>query len=258
VLPATAAADLSDLRRYCRLRRDDRAVGVLTASLVRQVVTAAGAHCKREKSPKHPILISHIDKFLRSDAIPGRDAAQQRDGAMLLVGLLFGFRRAELVKLTFGDATWVERALRLRVVSDKTNASTLGVHHARYVSSAHTLLDEFWPAYAERFLEGARASDPLFPKLDVHGLPTTAPLAAASVTAAVKRAAGPGFSAHSLRVGCASELFRAGVPLATIKEIGRWRSDAALLYVIPAADMMSAAGRSMGTPKVSPWVACAA
>ena len=39
------------------------------------------------------------------------------------------------------------------------------------------------------------------------------------------------YKAHSYRHGAASQAAAAGIPLATIKEWGRWRSDAALLYL---------------------------
>lgn len=38
------------------------------------------------------------------------------------------------------------------------------------------------------------------------------------------------FSGHSMRAGGATDLFRQGVPYATVKKFGRWKSDAALLY----------------------------
>ena len=38
------------------------------------------------------------------------------------------------------------------------------------------------------------------------------------------------FSGHSMRAGGATDLFMQGVPYATVKKFGRWKSDAALLY----------------------------
>jgi integrase len=259
VQPITAAGDLSLLRRYSRVRGDVVALAVLKDDLVSRVSTVACACSRRDKSPKAPVLMADLERFLLRPSAPGRDAADARDGAMLLVGLLFGLRRAELVRLTVADASYGLSVLKLTVRQDKTNQSLLGSHHARSVSSSHRLLDRVWPAYAARFLAAANLpTAPLFPRLDRLGRATSAALAPSSVSAAVKRAIGPQFSAHSLRVGCASELFRAGVPLPLIKEIGRWRSDAALLYVIPSADQMAHAGRKMGAPALGPWRLCPA
>jgi integrase len=250
VLPVTARGDLSLLRRYARTIGDTVALAALKDDLVSRLVAATGANVQRDKSPKRPVLVADLEKFIRRAPARGRDRAKRRDEVLLLVGLLFGLRRSELIRLTLADVKWDGSSLRLRIVTDKTNQSILGVHHARFVSSGHALLDELWPLYMEDFLSLSKPEDVLFCRLDRDGKQTTCPLALSSVSTAVKSAVGPGFSAHSLRVGCATELFRAGVPVAVIKEIGRWRSDAALLYIIPDAERMVEAGRSIGIPKV--------
>jgi integrase len=258
VLPSTAAGDLTLLRRYAKMGRDFGALTVLKDDDVRRLVAVAGANCSREKSAKGAIMLDDVEAFVNTVPVAGRDAAKKRDEVLLLVGLLFGLRRSELVSLTVADATWSKARLRLRIRKDKTNATALGTQHHRFVTSAHALLDRLWPAYIASVLDVMQPGDPLFPRLSAEGFPTSAPLSPSSVSSAVKRAMGPSFSAHSLRVGCATELFRAGVPLSLIKEIGRWASDTALLYVIPDADRMANAGRRMGTPSVGPWTAAVA
>jgi integrase len=259
VLPSTASGDLSLLRRYAKMRGDSSALTVLTDDQLRLLVSAAGANCQRDKSAKNPVMMSNIETFVNVVPLAGRDAAHARDSVLLVVGILFGLRRSELVSLKVSDAVWAKKKLRLRIRRDKTNASALGTQHHRFVTSAHRLLDRLWPAYVSSVLSAMEPDDPLFPRLAADGSPTSAPLAPSSVSAAVRRAVGPGFSAHSLRVGCATELFRAGVPLALIKEIGRWASDTALLYVIPDADRMADAGRLMGPPPVvGPWTTAVA
>jgi hypothetical protein len=50
------------------------------------------------------------------------------------------------------------------------------------------------------------------------------------------------YSAHSLRAGGATDLFAAQVPYPTIKRMGRWTSDAAMMYYRADDDLWSAVG----------------
>jgi integrase len=50
------------------------------------------------------------------------------------------------------------------------------------------------------------------------------------------------FSGHSLRAGGATDLFAAQVPYPTIKKMGRWVSDAAMLYYRSDEDVWAAVG----------------
>jgi integrase len=48
------------------------------------------------------------------------------------------------------------------------------------------------------------------------------------------------FRSHSLRHGGASAYAAAGVPLHVIKEFGRWKSDAYMVYVTLSVDVLDA------------------
>jgi hypothetical protein len=52
---------------------------------------------------------------------------------------------------------------------------------------------------------------------------------------------------HSLRVGCATEAWAAGVPLSQIQALGRWHSTAALLYIVGTLDETAAATEKLGS-----------
>jgi hypothetical protein len=55
------------------------------------------------------------------------------------------------------------------------------------------------------------------------------------------------YSAHSLRAGGATDLFVAQVPYPVIKKMGRWVSDAAMLYYRCDADVWAAVGSAFGS-----------
>src|SRR5262249_1394471 len=57
----------------------------------------------------------------------------------------------------------------------------------------------------------------------------------------------PGVTAHSLRVGLATEAHAAGCSLDTIRALGRWKSNAALIYIIGALDEQFEASRRVGS-----------
>jgi hypothetical protein len=54
------------------------------------------------------------------------------------------------------------------------------------------------------------------------------------------------FSGHSLRAGGATDLFVARVPYFLIKKMGRWKSDAAMLYYRCEADVTDAVAAAFG------------
>jgi integrase len=54
------------------------------------------------------------------------------------------------------------------------------------------------------------------------------------------------FSGHSLRAGGATDLFVARVPYFLIKKMGRWESDAAMLYYRCEADVTDAVAAAFG------------
>jgi integrase len=245
VLAATAAGDISLLRRFCRIRRD-------TASLARFDTAQADVSSlarllggpKREKSAKHPVLLADVATFLGLPAKAGRTSAKRRNGFLLALGLLFGLRRSEMVSLHVADIQVAGNRITLRVLRDKTNQSLLGQHAARTVTTEHAILGRSWLAF--RSLVDSNRDSPLFQPFDTQGRPTGRPMAANSINGVVREAIGAHVSPHSLRVGCATELAANGVAVATIMLIGRWRTEAALRYVLPDALATCAATRGLG------------
>ena len=220
--------------------------------VVTGVVRSLTAHTKPYKTNKMPILVCHLramvesrSSLLRRDGTPMSRFLFLRNASLLVIGLLVGLRRRELVALTVGDAIPTKRAEglepRIRVRRDKVNQNIIQAQAARTVVVSHGLLDSVFLEYVG-CLHDRDAEAPLFPN-------AAGGFMAPSTVATIVREMLPsvvGVSPHSLRVGCATELFASGVPLATIMEIGRWSTLAAMHYVLPSADVTVAATRSMG------------
>jgi integrase len=206
------------------------------------------AGVKRSKTTKAPILIHHLRTLWTSGL---RTIGFIRDVTMLLVARLAGLRRREIVALTVGDVMWNGSELRVTVRRDKVNFNLIGAECPRTVVVAHELLDAVWPLFTQHFLQqGTPPDTPLFRHM-VGVTITTGGLAPDTVRTIIReRLPGLPVSPHSLRVGCATELHAAGVPIDQIMEIGRWSSLAALIYVLPSADAMARATRSMGNGAV--------
>ena len=252
VLPKTAAADLTALRRRARLMKDPM-IDALTDEDVLRLGTVLGANVKRSKTEKAPILIHHLQELwdrVRSSLTLGLI----RNVLLLVVGLVAGLRRRELAALTIADCVWSQQRseLTIRIRRDKTNQVITDAQHPRVVCVAHDLLTAVWVAWAGTALgkRGTPTDLPLFPRL--AGNVVTQDFLAPGTVNTIVRELLPGLpvSPHSLRVGFATELHAAGVPLQTILEIGRWSSLAGLLYVLPSADRTTAATRKMGDGSV--------
>ena len=252
VLPRTAAGDIGLLRRRARLMKDAAFLAVLTDEDVLRLGTVLGANVKRAKTSKAPILLTHLETLWRDAAV--RTAGFVRDVFLLTLGLIVGARRRELVALRLCDlefsAARDDFVVRI-IVRDKTNVTILDAQHPRVLCVAHALLSEVWAAFRPTFVDGRAPAQPLFPRM-VGVTVTSQHLAPDTVNTIVReRLPGLPVSPHSLRVGFATELHAAGVPLQLILELGRWSSLAGLLYVLPSADSMTAATRSIGTGVVS-------
>ncbi len=168
-----------------------------------------------------------------------------RDAAGLVVGCFLACRRAELVRLNVADVTagpaevvfrfWVEKA-RQPVVA--------GPLEARRVVWAHPLLVAAMKKHRRKF--GVARLAPAHPLFCSLGTRRAGRLRSAWVSRVVRSAA-PGATTHWLRVGFATEASAAGCSVAKIRAVGRWTSDAAVLYISGSADAQAAASRRVGS-----------
>lgn len=251
VLPRTAAHDLTLLRRRARLMKDRDLLEALIDEDVLRLGSVLGTSIRKTKSSKAPILIHHLrDRWAQRPASP--TLGFLRNMSLLVLGVVAGLRRRELAALRRSDAVWDQRQdeLTVAVRRDKTNQVITDAQEPRVIAVAHALLTEVLTTYFTRI--GAQPTTaPLFPVI-AGTRPTDRSLEPSTINTIVREVL-PGLpvSPHSLRVGFATELHAAGVPLQVILELGRWSSLAGLLYVLPSADQMTAATRSMGSGAVS-------
>ena len=212
VQPKTAAADLTALRRRARLMKDPM-LDAFTDEDVLRLAGVLGANVKSSKTNKAPILVHHVQgAWDRRHANPTLGFI--RNILLLVIGLIAGLRRRELVALTVGDCIWSpERTeLTIRVRRDKTNQTITDAQHPRVICVAHDLLTAVWGAWSSTAL-GSRSPDaPMFPRI-AGTVVTNESLACGTVNTIVREML-PGLpvSPHSLRVGFATELHAAGVP----------------------------------------------
>lgn len=251
VAPSTAASDVTALRRRARLAGDSSFLAILCDEAVVRLCALLTANTKKKKSTKAPILLRHLrELWVRIGKGTSCTLGRLRNAALLVVGLLAGMRRREIVALRLGDASWdaARRELTIAVRRDKTNTNIVAAQSPRSVVVAHALLDEVWPVFATRFrLSEQNRDGPLFPEMTGCTVRRTESLMPATINTVVRESL-PGLpvSPHSLRVGFATELAAAGVDIGVIMELGRWSSLAALHYVLPSADKMAEATRAIG------------
>jgi integrase len=173
------------------------------------------------------------------DAI-GEGFRDHRDRALLLVGFAGGFRRSELVGLTFGDIESVRQGIVITLRRSKTdqdgNGRKIGIPYAGGRWCPVAALDQW--RINSGVSEGA-----LFRPVDRHNRIRAQQLSGEAVCLVVKdrlRRAGidpMGYSGHSLRAGLATSAARAGVPTWKIRQQTGHVSDAMLVRYIRDAEL---------------------
>jgi integrase len=155
-------------------------------------------------------------------------------------------------RLQARDLEWSAnmRSFRLRLLRTKTGRTGGGVFidvaYCRHPLSGFQLVRRLWWA---RDLDNNPSSF-LFPAIRrgflVHAQPASSSSLRLLVKAVVITAGlDPRFySGHSLRAGGATDLFASRVPYYTIKKMGRWRSETALIYFRSVDDVARTVSRA--------------
>ena len=258
VLPTTAASDIDVLRRAAREQLYDMGtfLGPLSHDRVLRLQRSIGGRVSRLKTNKKPFLYSNLLECTEQSLSRSASVDDAKEAFALTLGFFFGMRAAELLSLKgadvneSGDGTMVLVTFR----SVKTRQSLFVTHEPIVVAGCAPLLSQMFALFNEKV--GFSPTYPLFhywkssrservqkdfkwSQRHVHGYTRD------WLAHAVHRWA-PGCTPHSLRVGCATEAWAAGVPLERIQALGRWKSSAALLYIIGSLDQTASATARLG------------
>jgi integrase len=252
VTPSTAAGDVDAVNRAIALRVPEALplADGFASPVVNQLLRAISARQKRLTTAKKPILFREVLAYvteLLKDKHHRQRKMRVRDAFALTLAFIFGLRLSELLALDKNDITLhgaVEVHLRLR--HTKTRTSLFDTHDPFTVASQHHLLQMTFGLFNKEVGFGPNPTDPVFTRMvgrsaDRLGRPWFT---------SVVRAAAADATPHSCRVGMATELHAARVPLHLIMAAGRWRSTAALLYILGNVDDIVEATSYLGTAKL--------
>lgn len=228
------------IRRLAALAKIHRSHGLenpTSSGLVKSVVRGLKRRKGTAQRQAKPLLKE--DLFLTLDAT-GESVRDLRDRALLLIGFAGGFRRSELVGLTFADVERVRQGMILTLCRSKTDQTgegrKIGIPLARGRWCPVDALEQ-WLAKSG-IVKGA-----LFRPIDRHGRIGLKPLSGEAACLIVKervRTVGidpSGDSGHSLRAGFATSAAQAGVPSWKIRQQTGHASDAMLARYIREGEL---------------------
>jgi site-specific recombinase XerD len=226
----------------------DRAATRATATLARRLAAISTAHrlANHHLDTRHPAIRTVMQGIRRThgtaprkatplrtgtlktllDTCDGASLIDRRDRALLLLGLASALRRSELASLTVADLRFEDAGVKLSVVRGKTDQEAAGQIVGVVATGSPTC-----PVAALRtWLETTGITDgAVFRAVDRHGR-IAACLSDRAIALIVKRRAAAagidatGYSAHSLRAGCATEAAARGVEERDIGRHTRHRS----------------------------------
>ena len=259
VSPFTASAEAGCLKRHLRdlsmsrtLEGDDLALLLaLGSDLVRRIRASLGASIRRAKTKKLPILWHMVSEALQATCgglISRLSPEQLRNFTIVAVGLAAGLRRSEIAALQAQHlCRGAESGFVVIIMQDKTNRCAGPHSEPRSIPINQPLACDLISLYLERSKARLVPGAPLFANLQA-GAKAGSPIAPGTINSVIRKLfPGTGVVAHSLRVGFATELRAAGVPVELILEMGRWSSLRGLLYILPSVEQMQDASRSMGS-----------
>lgn len=222
-------------RRLAALAKVHRSRGLpnpISTELVKS--TVRGLQRIKGKAQRQAKALVKED-LVRALEATGQRLKDVRDRALLLVGFAGGFRRSELVSLTYGDIEIVRQGIIINLRRSKTdqagNGRRIGVPYAR---------DRWCPVEAlEQWISSSGIGEgALFRPIDRHHRVDVKQLSGEAVCLIVKervRLAGidpSGYSGHSLRAGLATSAAQAGVSSSKIRQQTGHASDAMLARYI--------------------------
>jgi integrase len=251
LLPATAAGEIDCCLRAARLNvcgmtPFDKAFSDFRVSALLHNIKARSP---RLKTAKRPILYSGVEAFWRKMKTIGSKTSI-RDGFAAVVALTFATRARELLSMRTEDLDLIDiydrttgrldrKALRITFREVKTRQSIFSTLDPFTVTSAHPLLMEAFTSFDDvvEFWPGAT----IFRSENGQNSPLSR-----DWLDRIAKAIDPRTTPHCFRVGCATELWSAGVDVQDIMAIGRWASLGAILYIIGSLERQADASDRMG------------
>ena len=241
--PATAACTVAALRAAARANGIELHLPASTAALAGYRRTSSG----RGRGQAYGIQWHQADAMAAAAAADGT-LAGLRDAAIVAVMSDALLRVSELVALQTAD-----------VAPSNDGSATITVRRSKTDQDGEGTDLYIGPPTVARLTEWLRAADiasgPLFRRIRRGGHPGTSalhPSSIASILAKRATAAGIGgrIRGHSLRVGSAQSLVRAGASLPEIQQDGRWASSR-----MPALYSRKEAASKRGTARLRYQVA---
>jgi integrase len=257
VLPTTAAQDIDLMRRAAVLgvQGMEGALNALSDHRVLALQKAIGGRARRLTTSKSPLLFHKVDSFW-SQSVRAYHSALHDKRPELTFGIV---RDAFALVLAFSAATRVSELLALRGEHIEVDADDVIILTFASVKNRQTLLTTHQPFRVALKLPLLLTALDLFNNvcgfangvLIFHRFSgiSREPLSR-NWFSKIVRLVDPMCSPHSVRVGAATELWAADVPLPAIMALGRWTSAAAVLYILGCLDVTIEASSRMGSAGV--------
>jgi integrase len=254
VLPVTAAADIDTMRRAATLgvKGMEGSLLALADHRVLALQRAIGGRARRITTSKRPLLYHEVASFWKLSVQNHREAKKKANLSDSFTSVRDGFA----VVLAFAAATRVSEILDLRgehlhveadgviilTFSSVKNRRTLFTTHQPFRVALHLpLLTEAFDLFNS--ICGFTDGIPIFHRI----LGKSRDKLSRDWFARIIKTINPACSPHSVRVGAATELHAAGVPIGGIMALGRWTSAAAVIYILGCLDTTIEASTRLGS-----------
>jgi integrase len=258
VLPTTAAADIDSMRRAATLNVQgmEGALAALSDYRVLALQKAIGGRARRITTSKRPLLFHEVELFWdqsesayhREHTTAGnstRSFTLVRDAFAVVLAFAAATRVSELLQL-LGEHIQVDEdgVIVLTFVSVKNRRSLFTTHQPFKIALRLPLLLRSFDLFNRTcgFSDGI----PIFHRVSGK----TRDALSRDWFDRIIKGINPSCSPHSVRVGAATELWAADVPITGIMALGRWTSAAAVIYIIGCLDVTIEASSRLGSAKV--------
>jgi integrase len=223
-------------------------LAVLSDDRVLRFQKSIGGRVSATVTCKRPFLFATLLRAVVAlRARPSESAV--RETFALTLAFFFAMRGSELLSLVGRDVIAEDDGeIRVSFRQVKTRQTLFGSHRPFVVAGRAPLLTEVWESFNVRI--GFSDDLPIFHRWTTSAVPVAVALSRDWLSRAVRKW-DPLCTPHSLRVGCATEAWAAGVSLVHIQALGRWASSAALLYVLGSLDDTAAATAKLGLAGLS-------